>query len=275
MLKLGMMNFYKRLRLTLKKAKGFTIIEMAIVLVIVGLLIGLSTPMIRALTNRTIMSNSRDITKTAYESVIGYAISNKKLPDPATLATLIGARTTDAYNRTLKYYAVSELIANSFCANKGTYLLIDDSSSGATISKTDIAFLIFSEGQDRTNSTGVASTFTVLPQSNTYDDIVYYLDINTLRQKACNTFKIVTDSLPIATVGNAYLNTTLGATDGTAPLTWSIASGSLPNGLSLSGAGVISGTPTAAGSFPFEINVHDDDAPQKQVNKTLSITVNP
>jgi hypothetical protein len=52
-------------------------------------------------------------------------------------------------------------------------------------------------------------------------------------------------SLPNGTVDNVYSNVTLTAT-GDATITWSIDSGSLPAGLDLSTAGVISGTPTAA-----------------------------
>jgi mannan endo-1,4-beta-mannosidase len=54
-------------------------------------------------------------------------------------------------------------------------------------------------------------------------------------------------SLPPATAGNAYSHTLLAA-GGTSPYSWSIASGSLPAGLALSSAGVITGTPGAAGN---------------------------
>ncbi|MBF0540292.1 MAG: putative Ig domain-containing protein [Nitrospirae bacterium] len=262
----------RRMQFANTKDSGFTLIEMAMVLVIIGLIVSMGTQMLKTMTKRSMMVNSTQIAKTAYESILGYAISNKKLP--ADLTTL-GVKTTDAYNSNLKYYVVPEFTASSFCTNNGTYLLLNDSSSGSLISKTDIAFLILSAGEDRTNSTGAASTFTVLPQSNTYDDIVFYLDIKTLREKVCNTFGIVTDSLPTATKDFVYSSATLAATDGTEPYTWSIASGALPAGLSLSNAGVISGTPTVDGSFPFNIQVVDNDTPQRQANKTLSITVQP
>ena len=61
---------------------------------------------------------------------------------------------------------------------------------------------------------------------------------------------ITTTTLPGGKVGEAY-SQTLAAT-GTAPIAWSIESGSLPNGLTLSG-NTISGTPTTAGTFTFEV----------------------
>ena len=58
---------------------------------------------------------------------------------------------------------------------------------------------------------------------------------------------ITTSTLTEGTVNSGY-NATLAATGGSGTYTWSVASGSsLPAGLSLSAAGVISGTPTTAG----------------------------
>ncbi|MGP0025939.1 MAG: beta strand repeat-containing protein, partial [Streptosporangiaceae bacterium] len=61
---------------------------------------------------------------------------------------------------------------------------------------------------------------------------------------------------PAADVGGAY-SYTLTAAGGTTPYTWSVNAGTLPPGLTLSSAGVLSGTPTTAGSYPFTVNVID------------------
>ena len=61
---------------------------------------------------------------------------------------------------------------------------------------------------------------------------------------------ITTTTLSGGKVGEAY-SQTLAAT-GAAPITWSIESGSLPAGLTLSG-NTISGTPTTAGTFTFTV----------------------
>jgi hypothetical protein len=66
---------------------------------------------------------------------------------------------------------------------------------------------------------------------------------------------ITTDgTLPPGTVGLAY-SEALVATGDTPPYVWSLSSGVLPAGLSLSSAGVISGTPTAAETDRFTIQV--------------------
>ena len=84
---------------------------------------------------------------------------------------------------------------------------------------------------------------------------------------------ITTSSLPGGTLNVSY-SATLAATGGTLPYTWSIASGSLPTGLSLNGGtGVISGTPTVAGTFNFTVRVTDSRNPAQTATRALSIAV--
>jgi hypothetical protein len=84
---------------------------------------------------------------------------------------------------------------------------------------------------------------------------------------------ITTTSLPSGTVGNAYTES-LSATGGKKPYSWSIVSGSLPSGLSLDTGGIISGTPTKAGTYNFTIKVADSSSPQQTATKVLSIVIN-
>jgi hypothetical protein len=85
---------------------------------------------------------------------------------------------------------------------------------------------------------------------------------------------VTTTSLPAAQVGKAY-TATLTATGGTPPLTWSIAAGALPAGLSFTpSTGVIAGTPTTAvNSDALSFAVADSNVPaqQKSVNLALSV----
>ncbi|MGH9439054.1 MAG: Ig domain-containing protein, partial [Terriglobia bacterium] len=75
---------------------------------------------------------------------------------------------------------------------------------------------------------------------------------------SCGTpsLSITPSTLPAGTVNTAY-SATLAAKGGTAPYSWSLASGALPTGLTLSSSGGIAGTPTNAGSYSFAIKAGD------------------
>lgn len=73
------------------------------------------------------------------------------------------------------------------------------------------------------------------------------------------TVAITPASLPAATVATAY-NQTITASGGTAPYTYAVTAGSLPAGLTLSPAGVLSGTPTANGTSNVIITATDSSA---------------
>ncbi|HWG74121.1 MAG TPA: putative Ig domain-containing protein [Acidimicrobiales bacterium] len=84
-----------------------------------------------------------------------------------------------------------------------------------------------------------------------------------------------TGALPGAVIGHPY-SQTLAATGGTGPYTWGLAAGSgpLPDGLTLSSAGVISGTPTAASTASFTVEATDSSTPTPQTaTSALTLTV--
>ena len=87
--------------------------------------------------------------------------------------------------------------------------------------------------------------------------------------------QVSTTVLPGGAVGAAY-SATLSATGGSAPYSWSIPTGSLPAGLTLTASsGVIGGTPTTAGAFSFTVQVTDSSSPApKSASAPLGITIN-
>jgi len=85
------------------------------------------------------------------------------------------------------------------------------------------------------------------------------------------TLTVSTSSLTSGTVSAAYSQTAQ-ATGGTTPYSWTISSGTLPNGLSLNtSTGVISGTPANAGTYSFVIRV--SDSASASATQSLSIVI--
>jgi hypothetical protein len=70
------------------------------------------------------------------------------------------------------------------------------------------------------------------------------------------TVSVAPATLPNASAGSAY-SQAVTASGGIAPYTYQVSAGALPAGLTLSSAGVLSGTPTAAGSFSFTVSATD------------------
>ena len=85
---------------------------------------------------------------------------------------------------------------------------------------------------------------------------------------------VSTTSLPDGNLSQSY-SATLQASGGTGTRTWSLASGSgpLPDGLTMSSFGVISGTPSVEGTFNFTVQVADSSSPQQVATRALSILI--
>jgi PKD repeat protein len=74
----------------------------------------------------------------------------------------------------------------------------------------------------------------------------------------CPAITLSPSSLPGGAVGVGY-SQTLAASGGTAPYTYTLASGDSPGGLSFSTNGVLSGTPATAGTFAFTVAATDSN----------------
>jgi Putative Ig domain/Bacterial TSP3 repeat len=83
----------------------------------------------------------------------------------------------------------------------------------------------------------------------------------------------ITTTSPLANAdrGSQY-DVTLAASNGNPTYTWTVAGGSLPPGLIMSGGGQITGTPTQSGTWAFNTQV--SDTTYTSASQDLSITVN-
>jgi len=78
--------------------------------------------------------------------------------------------------------------------------------------------------------------------------------------------------LPAGVVNTGY-NFTLSAIGGVGPYTWVVPGLGLPAGVTLSSAGVLSGTPSNTGTFAFQAQVTDSFTPTQTATRNFSLTV--
>ncbi|MBX9802944.1 MAG: IPT/TIG domain-containing protein [Caulobacteraceae bacterium] len=81
-----------------------------------------------------------------------------------------------------------------------------------------------------------------------------------------------TSTVPAGRRGFAYSQTLTGS-GGTGPYSFSLQSGALPAGITLSTTGVLSGTPTVIGSFPIGVRVTDSSTGTGPYSSTVNLTL--
>jgi CSLREA domain-containing protein len=118
-----------------------------------------------------------------------------------------------------------------------------------------------------TDASGNASFVAVLPVATAgmvVTATAYNASSGTSEFSACHTIKtcpvigLTPSTLPSGQVGTVY-SELLGASAGSAPYSFAVASGSLPSGLTLAADGTLAGTPTTSGDFAFSVSVTDAD----------------
>jgi hypothetical protein len=102
---------------------------------------------------------------------------------------------------------------------------------------------------------------------------VFILAITSAQAAGNAAISITTSALPGATLGVPY-SQTLQSTGGSGTVVWSVLAGALPAGLSLSTAGVVSGTPTLAGTSAITVLVTSGVATATQ-NLSLVVSTTP
>jgi len=225
------------------RQKGLTLVEVAIVLVILGLLIGLGASLIGPLTKRAKITETRDIVNAAVESVIGFAAKNNRLPTNTEFPQAV-RNPNDSWTKPLVYFFDPALTitpmqpAEGICGRKITNSIVC-TDANCTSQIPDVAFMVVSGGPNYNVQTGPSTTspcpsgktcYKVYPQDNPnvddypndftrqeeYDDIVKWVTLDELRIKVgCQgaQLKILNNELPYGYVG-IYYNATIYAEGG-------------------------------------------------------------
>jgi hypothetical protein len=83
---------------------------------------------------------------------------------------------------------------------------------------------------------------------------------------------VVEDSLPTL-VNGVEIHTQLHARGGQPPYVWSIASGELPEGITLTPEGLLHGKPTKSGTFSLVLKIEDSGRPAHTINKEFKVVI--
>jgi len=207
------------------KKSAFTLVELSIVLVIIGLLVGGSFKVLKIMRDRAQISRAQDDVKVAKEAVIGNAILNgNTLPDPDFFKKNLSPVKDNQHP--LFYADDANLQKTDICAFSSTNLKV------VTPVKTvnNVAFVVASEGANHNMQTALKDdgdgnfsvhtyTYATKVDDNTspvniadnYDDITDWVTLAQLQKELqCSSkpFAFINQSLPTAEVNEAY-NATL------------------------------------------------------------------
>ncbi len=131
------------------KKNGFTLIEVAIVMVVLGLILGLGIPMMKMLMKQNKLTQNRTAVKEAKEALIGYAYANGKFPkyngNYQLPYTLLGTRQSDAYGNTLVYDVNNALTSTTSVSD---LCKISSISGRPTVDGQSVVFVVISKGSD-------------------------------------------------------------------------------------------------------------------------------
>lgn len=205
-----------------EKAKvGFTLVEMAVVLVIVGLILSVTLPLLTEGIQRDKLTKGRQGISSLRDEIIGYALTHAGLLP--TLNTVEGfASAEDPWGNLVAYWSdpdITEGAAADICSlsSAPNNLSLEDDNSGSTYA--GVAFIIASRGANQNLQVGyVAGPPTVITsytngaevtqandvvhgagtglkagydvaaaRTDRFDDVVQYVTFNYLRTRICTT----------------------------------------------------------------------------------------
>ncbi|MBI4825033.1 MAG: prepilin-type N-terminal cleavage/methylation domain-containing protein [Nitrospirae bacterium] len=185
------------------RSKGFSLVELAIVLVLFGLLFAIGVKMTGPLIERLKRSEGNDVVDAAIESVMGYASINGRLPTVAEFPLAVSIP-KDPWGNALIYKPDADLVlAGGICARNSTALTVETCGSATCGTPEDtaqnVAFIVVSSGANlnrQTNTTvntirvyspdtvGVDDYIPGMNRPEAYKDIVKWVVLPELRVKA-------------------------------------------------------------------------------------------
>ena len=247
---------------------GFTIIEMAMVMVLIGLIVGYGASLIKPLSIRAKRIESTEIVNASAEAVVGYAANNSGVLPSVALFPGILKKRNDAWRRPLNYVVDvrltdGDLATGDLCTRRSSFISLrqcNDAACSAPVTIDNVAYVLLSGGENFNNQTaatlavsaatiidvyttridGVDGDNTDFNRPEVYDDIVQWATMDELRGRVgCRmpSLVVLNNELPPGDAGSPYSATI--HPDGGVPFVaggryrWCIETptGTLPDGL--------------------------------------------
>lgn len=287
---------------------GFTLLELSIVLVLVGLLVGIGVGMIKPLNTFVKTRETRSSLDANQQAITSAAASSNSIPNASGFTGVVKTP-TDAWGQNLVYLYDASLYSASpskdtICGRRSTSLKL------FTNYTTSIAFAQFSRADNSAFTSTLNGTFNAAPLNGlitvsgaasglistaaSNGDLVSWITLDELRSKiGCqgSPLKIVNNELPFGNYSTDYSATVVAdGGSGAANYQWRIKKGNagLPTGLNsaalpftnisstdwtAASSLAFTGYPKQSGSFFFTIQVRDSFGNSN--SRPFVLTINP
>ena len=179
-----------------------TLIELAIVLIIMGTIASILLPTLTSTVKRGKMSEARAVLYAVRDEIIGYAVNhNNTLPDNATQ---IGSP-NDPWGREVSYRRASALEGKDLCDVQALDGMMIVSSGNETLSAT--AFVLSSDGPDHVQNVANMSGSGIVNASVYGDDLFLHVGLYRLQAALCPPMSqnfTTPDSEPLTSLGSTF-----------------------------------------------------------------------
>lgn len=276
---------------------GFTLIELSIALVIIGLLVGLGAKAIGPMITFAKVRETRDLLDSNVQSIFSWASSKNAIPNKDEFSS-VAKSPTDAWGRKFIFMYYSSLsrinpTKDTICGRRSTDLKLY-----TNYSSSNVAFAVISRADNAAFSSklnGVAITDSgaasgTINSSGTNGDIIRWVTLDELRSKiGCQgaPLKILNNELPFGKNGDKYSAKILAdGGNGSGSYQWRINGDVPPTGITGTALPLINSTtwttapfmnitghPQQSGSYLFSIDVQDNIGNTN--SKSFVLTVNP
>ena len=288
--------------------RGFTLIELSIVLVIIGILVGIGSKMIGPMVTYAKVRETKDLQDSALQSIFSWTASSNTLPNKDTFAT-IAKSPKDAWGQDFVFMYYSSLARttptkDTICGRRTTPLTLQLDPADLTTKRTNVAFAVLSRADNTAITStlegslnGIVTNGLVTVSGNATGnikaispngDIIRWVTLDELRSKiGCQgaPLKILNNELPYGKKGEKYSAKIMAdGGNGTGSYQWRFNGDTPPTGITGTTVPLattwtqatfmnISGNPQQSGSYLFSIEVQDNICNTN--SKSFVLTVNP